>query len=1258
MNWMSRMVACVSFPNRAAVQGGAFALAAFAATGVFARSITDAEFTTSNGMTTVNVTFEAGQEGDAHALYIACDTTDQGASIADWSAFQRIGPVAKGATSASFTLSSALKASGMICRVFLVEDALPYDTLIDAIRQTGTQYIDTGITAGPTTFASLDFQFASTTPTQQRVFGVASDDGTSLFTFDAYINGGGNWASACKDGSGDWTATGWAAALVRMTISLDAATGLHVLSNHVSRTTTSVTHTGTRTATAAGAITIFARRSFTSGVAQINLIANGGLIYSGVISNAGALARNYLPCKRGERAGLYDSVSGTIFWSAVADDDFTPSGESAVCQPTPNETQIAVSDPIDLDNPASGTIWKGTVNGNWNNFDANWTVNGLAGQLWANGAETIFNDNASTFTVNIPSGSTVTPGSVTFNNNRDYTLAGDGAIAGTGTFSKFRDGQLTISGVNHSFTGDILIAGGTTVLTGDKDENNITSGAFGNPRVARTITVSNATLRVTGKNPIAGGGRSTTPIRAALRLVNSTLETPANFPVNLGDVYLHNSNLILHGGLYTWTHWGSISADNLYFSGNRAMTIAGNIEGSAGNQHDAGLLFGKFGQATVDVPDMTGNANVDVNIKVPIFRADGEPCFTGGFRKTGAGTLELGGRDNESHASRSDYTGNVDVVEGTLRLSWGAANYPLNRTSAFGAVQYPHTFTVHPGATLNLAANDLQGQFYATNFITTYVNGGTLAQNNGLVNGLGRLILENAKLTYQGVNAPNNYYLVSADGFQTSNVPVVWPTLGFNGGVEFLGTNTYTLANGNKDGVHSHLFFGTDDGRPSDCHVAEISGGGTVDDTPDVTVNARLEDAPPWYSAAWVGDRRYINGITHPALPLNMRKTGPGMLQLNSKLSTTTGRIEVAEGTLKMGSNMGSGEANFECPTNTLLGDLRDPNRIALVLNGGTLWLTGNDTFGQANTVNSSTFAVTNGTIRQTEAKVNALPALDLYDATFNYSGHNAGNGNDIATAHPWGTFIFSQRVHFDGTRPYDLQPVGGKCYFSLGWQADSYQVPSGDYTEQHGKTEFCVEDITTNADVDVTIGVVLKFPDRWYGNDTNHKYRYTNFRTGLLKTGPGTLRLNCTSDEGKYYTEATRVNGGALLVDTAVFKSTNVIVQAGAYLGGTGTVPLATIEAGGGFTAAPGQTGSLTLNAVQLPVGAQVALDIPFIGDEEEMNGYRVPVVKAAGLESAKWNVTVNGEPVPTGFSALAVVHNGVVYGSISRGGSIFMVR
>ena len=57
-----------------------------------ARSITGASFTQSGATTTVSVTFEAGEAGDDHALYVAFDTEDRGAALAGWavSHFSRV----------------------------------------------------------------------------------------------------------------------------------------------------------------------------------------------------------------------------------------------------------------------------------------------------------------------------------------------------------------------------------------------------------------------------------------------------------------------------------------------------------------------------------------------------------------------------------------------------------------------------------------------------------------------------------------------------------------------------------------------------------------------------------------------------------------------------------------------------------------------------------------------------------------------------------------------------------------------------------------------------------------------------------------------------------------------------------------------------------------------------------------------------------------------------------------------------------------
>jgi hypothetical protein len=65
------------------------AVALGAATTAEARSITGVERISSSGEMSLNVTFEAGEPDDSHALYIAYDTEDKGDTLANWAALQR-----------------------------------------------------------------------------------------------------------------------------------------------------------------------------------------------------------------------------------------------------------------------------------------------------------------------------------------------------------------------------------------------------------------------------------------------------------------------------------------------------------------------------------------------------------------------------------------------------------------------------------------------------------------------------------------------------------------------------------------------------------------------------------------------------------------------------------------------------------------------------------------------------------------------------------------------------------------------------------------------------------------------------------------------------------------------------------------------------------------------------------------------------------------------------------------------------------------
>ena len=310
-----------------------------------ARSITGATVSKSGSATILNVTFEAGSPGDSHALYLAYAPLDMGTSIADWPVFQRVKIVGESDTSAA-VVPQFIGDGNTVCRAFLVENAYPFDTPVEAIRQTGTQYIDTEINPGPTTFASLDFKFDEAVKWQQRVFAVSA--GSANFSFDAYINGAGYWASACADGSGDFKASSLGAEASRVTVSLDAASGNLVIYNHVTHASTTDNRSTTRTKTSVGSLYIFCQHSYASSEGAPVCFAAGGLIYGGAITTNNVPARSFQPCALGGRAGLYDAVSGRIFWSAVADDDFQIGGASVPFAPAEGETQVAVSDAVSL----------------------------------------------------------------------------------------------------------------------------------------------------------------------------------------------------------------------------------------------------------------------------------------------------------------------------------------------------------------------------------------------------------------------------------------------------------------------------------------------------------------------------------------------------------------------------------------------------------------------------------------------------------------------------------------------------------------------------------------------------------------------------------------------------------------------------------------------------------------------------------------------------------------------------------------------
>lgn len=778
----------------------------------------------------------------------------------------------------------------------------------------------------------------------------------------------------------------------------------------------------------------------------------------------------------------------------------------------------------------------------------------------------------------------------------DKTWTGaDSANSSTTFFTKSGAGRLTINSAGHTFTGDVLIEGGEVILTQDNDVANVAHGALGNPRVPRTITVTNgATLTCVGKNPATGAGTSTQPILAELRVINSTLNLTTNFGNNFGNVYFDNATVNMNGGLSgaSWREWGSICCENMTFRDSAgkgtSWTLAATKTGYAmGNNRD-GLLLSKWYTSVLDVPDFRGDPNAaSVVFNVPLILCVSSSTSNDGvntrFIKKGAGMLSL-----EGNTRYSNYTGDCSVVEGVLRVSAAGYNNAASRrgfvASCLGNPNVPHTFFIGTNATISFQSSDSMTAVGCCNSIAIKVSNGTLKQGNNLVTTFGPLTLEDATLVFSG-------HSTSVDGRE-------WGTFAFNGDVWFKkGTNT--VYNLNVVDNSSYKMGVDGSGEQRYFIVDDLSGS----DLADVNLYMPNLDNPPFW---------YPNFGSTPGC---LGKAGAGTLALKGSAinSTFTGDVDVKGGVLRVDSG--------SAVVNRAYSPLGNPqtNRTIRIRDGGTLRYNTSDAFGQLSSDLSrvTTYVTDGGTLDLGIGFCNGLGNLSLTNGTLLYS--RGMNGSRA-----WGVGGFAALFALTGTSAYDFPDYGSDAYcrFSLGYGTDCEKVSE---SLLKGKTEWHVADITADGNVDVTFRPLLQDIPDWAGR-LDGSGKTVKFSCGLKKTGPGTLRLTNTN----IYTGDTEVAEGALLVDSPSSMSL-VTVKAGGLLGGGGTIPGVTIEKGGGFEALTGADSCLNVANLTLPEeGGVVNVSIVDGCDPNAVKRVFVHFLHLTGpFDSSKWAVTVNHRPV-----------------------------
>lgn len=157
----------------------------------------------------------------------------------------------------------------------------------------------------------------------------------------------------------------------------------------------------------------------------------------------------------------YDTISGSGF--AGLQLATPPAGVTAsLVDNTINKT-------IDLKVDTAGFVWKGNISSDWDILTTmNWINPATAtADLYSDGQAVVFDDSASTFTVNLTT--TVQPGGVTFNAANNYYITNvSGGIGGSAALVKNGAGTLTVACTNNTFSGGTYINQGTLKLS-DRD---------------------------------------------------------------------------------------------------------------------------------------------------------------------------------------------------------------------------------------------------------------------------------------------------------------------------------------------------------------------------------------------------------------------------------------------------------------------------------------------------------------------------------------------------------------------------------------------------------------------------------------------------------------------------------------------------------------------------------------------------------------------------------------------------------------------
>jgi len=710
---------------------------------------------------------------------------------------------------------------------------------------------------------------------------------------------------------------------------------------------TGVTKGGVGTLALTGANSYTAATILTGGTLEVNSIANGG-----IASNIGAssASSSNLVLENGNLQ--YTGATNTT------DRGFTlvSGGPARTIQVTQGGTNLTftgeVTSPDDagftktgagtltLANAANSYVGVTTVSG------GRLSVNTLADGGMASGIGAATSDSANLV---LRDGGRLQYTGGTASTDRGFTLANgvggidvaqagttltvSGLATGAGTFTKDGAGTLVLSGVNSSFSGDTIVAGGT-MRAGSAQ-------AFGPG--TRYITIgSGAVLDLGGFNVSAGGVAG----GGTIALGGRTLTT-AGGQANFTGAITGTGGFTRGSGSYTQTFTGcnntytgvttisgSLAADCIQ-NGGLASGIGASSAASANLVFHGGTLTYTGGNASTDRGfTLTANGVVNVhNAATTLEFQGGITGSSGDLFKVGDGTLVLSGMNT--------YAGATRVSGGTLQAgstqAFGAAA-PMLLSNVAGAILDLDGYNTSVsylelggpaggnvelnGATLTITAGN--------NVATSYFGGAIKGTGNLIKNGTGTQKLTGCSSDYSGVTTINGGILqvtCLTDGGLVSSMGMSSAVAGnliINGG-----TLRYA---GAGDSTNRQFTLGASGGNALDA-----SGTGAINFT---------SNAPLTFSSTNTAQTLTLTGTntgnnTLAALITNngtgvtaLTKTGAGTWVLTNPASTYTGVTTISGGVLGVDKLANGGVASSLGASSAAAANL-------VIGNGSTLRYTG-----------------------------------------------------------------------------------------------------------------------------------------------------------------------------------------------------------------------------------------------------------------------------------------------------------------------------